>query len=73
MKEFKKTLKQQALYTNKVLNIGEQTKMTTTATKNILILIIIVTLSIVILHQNNQINELNNDVENLQTYISEML
>ncbi len=47
--------------------------MTTTATKNILILIIIVTLSIVILHQNNQINELNNDVENLQTYISEML
>ena len=47
--------------------------MTTTATKNILILIIIVTLSTVILHQNNQINELNNDVENLQTYISEML
>ncbi len=47
--------------------------MTITATKNILILIIIVTLSTVILHQNNQINELNNDVENLQTYISEML
>ncbi len=47
--------------------------MTTTATKNILILIIIVTLSTVILHQNNQINELNNDVENLQTYISEIL
>lgn len=47
--------------------------MTTTATKNILILIIIVTLSTVILHQNNQINKLNNDVENLQTYISEML
>lgn len=47
--------------------------MTITATKNILILIIIVTLSTVILHQNNQINELNNDVENLQTYISEIL
>lgn len=47
--------------------------MTITATKNILILIIIVTLSTVILHQNNQINELNNDVENLQTYISETL
>lgn len=47
--------------------------MTTTATKNILILIIIVTLSTVILHQNNQINELNSDIENLQTYISEML
>lgn len=47
--------------------------MTITATKNILILIIIVTLSTVILHQNNQINELNNDVENLQIYISEIL
>lgn len=47
--------------------------MTITATKNILILIIIVTLSTVIWHQNNQIDELNNDVENLQTYISETL
>lgn len=47
--------------------------MTITVTKNILILIIIVTLSTVIWHQNNQIDELNNDVENLQTYISEML